>query len=146
MKNPITFSDIEKKYYIWVSYCGIKVMKYFESPEEAADYMTLNYRRCMDIKSPVTQEELKSWLSELKVIPHVEDGVKEPMKEEVRVAEKSSKMWPFIVLLLIIFVVNFLSNPNDALTTLVSSITQAVGLLLIVGVFIAIKKLFKRKN
>jgi len=119
-------------------------MKYFPSPEEAVDYISLNPRRCMDIKSPLAQGELDLWLSELKAIPHSENDAPESSETEVHAEEKSSKIWPYILLFLVVFVINFLNSPDDALVTLISSITQAVILLIIVGIFIGIKKLFKR--
>lgn len=42
MENPITYSLREKKYMIWVSYWGIKIMKYFSTIEEAIDYIRTN--------------------------------------------------------------------------------------------------------
>lgn len=144
MKNPITYSDRKRKYFIWVSYWGIKVMKYFSSPEEAIDYIKLNPRRCMDIKSTVPQGELDLWLSDLKTIPQPEDDTLDSIEAEVHAEEKSSKIWPYVLLFLVVFVINFLNSPDDALVTLISSITQAVILLIVVGIFIGIKKLFRR--
>ena len=144
MKNPIAYSDRERKYFICVSYCGIKLMKYFSSPKEAVDYISLNPRRCMEVKSPVAQSELDLWLSELKAIPLREDDAPEPTEAEVNTEEKSSKIWPYALLYLVFFVINFLNRPDDAVVTLISSITQAVILLIIIGLFIGIKKLFKR--
>jgi hypothetical protein len=72
VKNPIIYSDREKKYIVWVSYWGIKIMKYFVSPESAINYVELNPNRCMGFKNPATKEELKLWLSDLESIFHSE--------------------------------------------------------------------------
>jgi hypothetical protein len=65
MENPITYSLREKKYMIWVSYWGIKIMKYFSTIEEAIDYIRTNSNRCMHLKKPVSNGILESWSLEL---------------------------------------------------------------------------------
>ena len=56
MSNPINFNAKENQYYIWVSYWGIKIMKYFETPDDVLSYISAYPNRCMEIKKPINNE------------------------------------------------------------------------------------------
>ncbi|WP_448570040.1 hypothetical protein [Thalassotalea ganghwensis] len=46
--NPINYSESYKKYYVWVSICEIKYMKYFKTLEEAANFIKAKPKQDMN--------------------------------------------------------------------------------------------------
>ena len=145
MNNPISYNlDGREKYTVWVSYWGVEIMKYFSRPEEAIDYVKQNSHRCRGFKSPATQDELDLWLSELSMIPNPEGKNHASSETGTSDPEKPSKIWLYALVGAVIFVINYIYNPEDALITLISSITQVAVVFIVLGFLMGIKRLFRR--
>ena len=145
MSNPINFNTKENQYYIWVSYWGIKVMKYFETPDDVLSYISAYPNRCMEIKKPINNETLQTWKAELlKNITPIKEV--ETLENEKSSPKKTTSLWAYFFIFLAILLINLFLSPKAAIVTLVSSITQAVGLLVIVFIFNGIKKSFKHEK
>lgn len=144
MKSPITYSEREKKYIIWVSYWGTEVIKYFSTPEKAAEYISRNPQKCIEIKTPATQAQIDFWISELRAAPKAEHPDSMLKKAEVGNKKKPTKIWLWLLIFIMVFIINLVNNHENAIVTLISSITQVLIVLALVGIFLGIKKLFKK--
>jgi len=65
MDNPIKLDLHSGKYIVWVSWWGVKIMKYFATVDEAIDFVKCNPKMCVDIRTGGHSAFLAIWRREL---------------------------------------------------------------------------------
>ena len=60
--GPIHFDLLGNKYFVWVSYFGIKVMKYFETAVDAGEFIRRNHQRCFEVCGDPSNEQLSEFV------------------------------------------------------------------------------------